>query len=124
MMMNNLEELKEIVEKEIKYTTDWSITETEWYWNIDCVRKSNNINEKHITQHEFEVAIREEFLYDLVFNNGASLRQQMENDYEVYAEDDELFRQASVELEKAVRKVIKDFKVSRLNLKGESYYLA
>lgn len=123
-MMNNLEELKAVVEKEIKYTTDWSITETEWYWNIDCVRKSNYVDKKHITEHEFEVAIREEFLYDLVFNNGASLRQQMENDYEVYAEDDELFRKASVELEREVRKVIKDFKVSRINLKGESYYLA
>ena len=122
--MNNLEELKAVVEKEIEYTRNWSISETEWYWNIACVRKSNNINEKNITQHEFEVAIREEFLYDLVFNNGISLRQQMENDYEIYAEDDEFFRQASVELEREVRKVIKDFKVSRVNLKGETYYLA
>lgn len=121
--MNNLEELKAIVEKEVEYTRNWSISETEWYWNIACVRKSNNINEKNITQHEFEVAIREEFLYDLVFNNGVSLRQQMENDYEVYTEDDEFFRQASVELEKEIRKVIKDFKVSRVNLKGETYYL-
>ena len=110
--------------KFIEYTENWSISRDEWYWNIDCVRKSNNINEKHITQHEFEVAIREEFLYDLIFNNGASLRQQMENDYEVYAEDDELFRKASVELEMEVRKVIADFKISRLNLKGETYYLA
>ena len=55
MMMNNL---KELVEKEIEYTRNWSISETEWYWNIACVRKSNNINEKNITQHEFEVAIR------------------------------------------------------------------
>ena len=124
MMMNNLEELKELVEKIVKYTTEWSITEDEWYWNIDCVRKSNYIKEEHITEQEFQSAVREEFLYDLVFNNGASLRQQMENDYEVYAEDDELFRQASVELEMEVRKVIKDFKVSRLNLKGETYYLA
>ena len=121
--MNNLEELKAIVEKEVEYTRNWSISETEWYWNIACVRKSNNINEKNITQHEFEVAIREEFLYDLVFNNGVSLRQQMENNYEVYTEDDEFFRQASVELEKEIRKVIKDFKVSRVNLKGETYYL-
>ena len=118
--MNNL---KELVEKEIEYTKDWSITETEWYWNVDCVRKSNDRNEKHISQHEFEVAIREEFLYDLVFNNGASLKQQMENDYEAYAEDDELFKNASIELEKEVRKIIKDFKVSRINLKGETYYL-
>ena len=120
MMMNNL---KKLVEKEIKYTTDWSITETEWYWNINCMRKSNDRNENHISQQEFEVAIREEFLYDLVFNNGASLRQQMENDYEVYTEDDKLFRQASVELEMEVRKIIKDFKVSRLNINGETYYL-
>ena len=120
MMINNL---KELVEKEIEYTRNWSISETEWYWNIACVRKSNNINEKNITQHEFEVAIREEFLYDLVFNGGASLRQQMENDYEVYAEDNEFFRQASVELEREVRKVIKGFKISRVNLQGEVYYL-
>ena len=122
--MNNLEELKKVVEKEIEYTRNWSISDTEWYWNIDCVRKSNYIDKKHITEHEFEVAIREEFLYDLVFNNGNSLRQQMENDYEVYAEDDEYFKNSSVELEKEVRKVIADFKVSRLNLNGETYYLA
>ena len=47
----------------------------------------------------------------------------MENDYEVYAEDNEFFRQASVELEREVRKVIKDFKISRVNLQGEVYYL-
>ena len=118
--MNNL---KNVVEKAIEYTRNWSISETEWYWNVACVRKSNYINEKNITQHEFEVAVREEFLYDLVFNNGASLRQQMENDYGVYMEDDEFFKRASIELEMEIRKVIKDFKVCRLNLNGKTYYL-
>ena len=36
-----MNELKELVEKIYKYTVTWSITETELYWNINSVRKSN-----------------------------------------------------------------------------------
>ena len=55
--MNNLEELKKLVDKIVEYTKTWSITESEWYWNIDCVRKSNYIKEEHITDKEFESAV-------------------------------------------------------------------
>ena len=54
--------LKQLVEDIVEYTRTWSLTETEWYWNIECVRKPNNINDKEITWEEFETAIREEIL--------------------------------------------------------------
>ena len=119
-MMNNL---KELVEKIIQYTRTWSITETEWYWNIECIRKSDDRRNGHITWEEFEKVIREETLYDLVYRNGAYLRQQMENDYEVYEEDDEFWKKSSVELELAVREVIADFKVSRLDNNCKTYFI-
>lgn len=111
--MNDLEMIKELVEKIAEYTTEWSITEDELYWNIDCVRKSNYVKEEHITEQEFQRAFREEILYDLIFNNGIALKQQMENDYEVYTEDDELFRNASVKLEKEIREFLPNFKLKR-----------
>ena len=74
--------MKELVEKIIEYTKTWSITETEWYWNITCSRKSetyiNGKCEKEITWEEFERAVREEMLYDLVYRNGAYIRNQMD----------------------------------------------
>lgn len=132
-----MESLKELVEKIINYTSTWSITETEWYWNVECVRKSENRNEKNITWEEFERAIREEILYDLVYRNGACLRQQMENDYEYgyfdYEKDektgelkevfDKHWESDSIKLEKEVKKIISDFKVSRLDINGKTYYL-
>lgn len=119
-MMNNL---KELVEKIIQYTKTWSITETEWYWNIECIRKSDDRRNEHITWAEFEKVIREETLYDLVYRNGAYLRQQMENDYEVYEEKDEFWKKSSVELELAVREVIADFKISRLDENCKTYFI-
>jgi hypothetical protein len=128
--MNNLEELKKIVDKIVEYTKTWSITESEWYWNIDCVRKSNYIKEEHITDKEFESAVREEILYDLVFNSGCELLNQMENDICNYSRDYGyefsglgLFEKESKELEKEVRKFIEDFKLERFDKNGNSYYL-
>ncbi len=135
--MNNLEELKQLVDKIVKYTTEWSITEIEWYWNIDSVRKSNYVNEEHITDKEFESAVREEILYDLVFNNGCGLLNQMENDYEYgyfdYEEQedgtlkeigyDKHWLEESIEVEKAIRTIIKDFQIDRLNFNGKIYHI-
>ena len=129
-MMNNLEELKKLVDKIVEYTKTWSITESEWYWNIDCVRKSNYIKEEHITDKEFESAVREEILYDLVFNSGCGLLNQMENDICNYSGDYGyefsglgLFEKESIELEKEVRKFITDFKIERFDKNGNTYYL-
>ena len=105
--------LKKLVEDIIKYTKDYSIGETEWYWNIDSVRKPNNINDKKITWKEFEVAIREEILYDLVYNNASGLYEQMENDLCNYENDNITFQNANKELEKKVQEYIKDFKLER-----------
>ena len=128
--MNNLEELKKLVDKIVEYTKTWSITEDEWYWNIDCVRKSNYVKEEHITDKEFESAIREEILYDLVFDNGCGLLNQMENDICNYSGDygyefsgNGLFDKESIELEKEVRKFITDFKLERFDKNGNTYYL-
>lgn len=102
--------MKELVEKIVEYTRNWSISENEWYWNIDSVRKSNNVNEEHITEHEFEVAIREETLYDLVYNNGKNIEDQMNNDMQ-YGYTDEYFYKARRELEKEIKKVIPSFEL-------------
>jgi len=105
--MNNL---KGLVEKIIEYTLNWSITENEWYWNIACMRKSENINEKNITDKEFQVAIREEILYDLVYKNGVGIKNQIENDLCNY-EDPNLIRDVNL-LEKEIKKYIKEFKIN------------
>lgn len=123
-MMNNL---KDLVEKIVEYTKTWSITESEWYWNINSVRKSDTYENgkalEDITWEEFEVAIREEILYDLVFNNGRSVAQQLENDYECYELPYDNFEKSSIELEKEIRKYIADFKVSRLDENNNVYYI-
>lgn len=114
-----MKELKELVEDIVKYTTTWSITETELYWNIECTRKPNCIKDDNITWEEFKVAFREEILYDLVFNKGCGLYDQMENDLCNYSEDygDEftLFTKESKELESKVQKYICDFVLERHN---------
>lgn len=109
---NSMKELKQLVEKIVEYTRTWSISETEWYWNINSVRKSNYRNEERITQREFEAAIREEILYDLVYANCCGLLNQMENDLYSYGGTDTLFHKASRELEKEVQKLF-DFKLER-----------
>lgn len=114
-----MKELKELVEKIIDYTKTWSITENEWYYNIECVRKPNCIKDEQITWEEFEMAIREEILYDLVFHNASGLYNQMEDDACNYSSDYEHFINDSKTLEKEVQKYITDFKIRRYNDKGE-----
>lgn len=109
--------MKDLVEKIIDYTKKWSINETEWYWNIECVRKPQNEKDKEITWEEFEVAIREEILYDLVYENGICTRNQMENDICNYT--DEIFYKESEELEKEIKKLISDFEVERCYKESE-----
>ena len=113
--------MKELVEKIIEYTKNWSITETEWYWNMTCSRKSetyiNDKCEKEITWEEFERAIREEILYDLVYKNGIGIRNQMENDICNY--NNECFYKDSDELEEEIKKLITDFKVKRYYKESE-----
>lgn len=105
-----MQELKQLVEDFINYTRTWSISETEWYYNIDCVRK-NGYGEKYITNEEFERAIREELLYEFIYNiNG--IKRQMENDFEI-GYDSEHFDKASKEMEKKIQKIFKDFKLDR-----------
>lgn len=108
-----MKELKTLVEYTVKYTRTWSLTETEWYWNIECVRKPNNSKDKEITWEEFETAVREEILYDLVYNNGNGLCNQMENDLCNYEINNVSFQNASKELESKVKNIIKDFKLGR-----------
>lgn len=106
-----MEDLKQLVEDIVDYTRTWTISETEWYWNVACVRKSNYANEKNITIEEFERAIREEILYQLIYNIGV-IRRQMENDY-TYGYDSEDFDNASKELEKKIQRLFKNFKIER-----------
>ena len=104
--------LKQLVEDIIEYTRTWSITESEWYWNVECVRKPSNSKDKEITWEEFEIAIREETLFDLVYNNGRNLCHQMKNDLCTYS-DNVTFQNESKELEKQVQKYISNFNLER-----------
>lgn len=116
--------LRQLVEDIVEYTKTWSVTESEWYWNINSVRKSGSIKNQEITWEEFEVAIREEILYDLIYNNGNGLYNQMENDLCNYEVDYLAFQNASKELEKEVQKHIKDFKLQRYDGDGNLISLA
>ena len=107
-----MEDLKQLVEDFIDYTKTWSISEDEWYWNIDSFRKSGYIDKKHISQEQFERAIREELLYEFIYNiNG--IKRQLENDFES-GYDSEHFEKASKEIEKKIQKLFKDFKIERV----------
>ena len=106
--------LKQLVDDIVEYTRTWSITEYEWYWNINSVRKSNNVENKEITWKEFEVAIREEILYDLVYNNGGGVYNQMENDLCNYEIDYLAFQNASKELERKIQEYLGNFKLERI----------
>ncbi len=105
--------LKELVEDIIKYTKNYSISESEWYWNIEGVRKSDDCSKERITWEEFEMAIRQEILYDLVYHNGYGLCEQMENDLCNYTSNDIDFQNASQELEEKVQGYLDDFKLER-----------
>ena len=113
-----MEKLKQLVEDIVEYTRTWSITETEWYWNVECVRKPSNIKDKEITWEEFETAVREEILYDLVYYDGSCLYNQMENDLCNYGTDYVAFQDASKELERKVQEYFKDFKLERYDENG------
>ena len=113
-----MEKLKQLVEDIIEYTRTWSITETEWYWNVECVRKPSNTKDKEITWEEFEIAVREEILYDLVYYDGSCLYNQMENDLCNYGTDYVAFQDASKELERKVQEYFKDFKLERYDENG------
>lgn len=105
-----MEELKQLVEDFVEYTRTWSISETEWYFNVDCARK-NTSGEKYITHEEFERAIREEILYEFVYNIGG-IKRQLETDL-TYGYESEHFDNASIEIEKKIQKIFKDFEINR-----------
>lgn len=105
-----MEQLKQLIEDFIDYTKTWSINETEWYYNVDCVRK-NVYGEKYITNEEFERAIREELLYEFIYNIDG-IKRQMENDLWV-GYDEEIFDKVSIEMEEKIQKLFKDFKIKR-----------
>ena len=105
-----MEELKQLVEDFIDYTITWSISETEWFYNVDSGRK-NAYGEKYITNEEFDRAIREELLYEFIYNiNG--IKHQMKNDLCVGYESKH-FDNASKDMEKKIQKLFKDFKIDR-----------
>lgn len=111
-MMNNL---KKLIEDFIEYTTTWSITEDEWYENVNCTRQ-NAYGEEDITDEEFERAIREELLYEFIYNIKG-IKRQMENDICEYSggfcDGDGLFEKESKEMEKKIQEIFKDFKLKR-----------
>lgn len=107
-----MEDLKQLVEDFISYTKTWSITEDEWYWSVDSVRKSDYIDKEHITEKEFEIAIREEMLYRFIYNIS-SIKTQLENDLCNYYDIEVDFQNANKEIEEKIRKIFKNFKIKR-----------
>lgn len=106
-----MEDLKQLVEDFIEYTKTWSISETEWYYNVNDYIKTQDAKETYISQKEFEKAIRENILYEFIYNlNG--IKYQLENDLCV-GYDSERFNNASIEIEKKIQKLFKDFKIDR-----------
>lgn len=110
-----IEDFKELVEEIVEYTRNYSISETEWFWNIESVRKPNNSQDKIITWEEFEMAIREEILYDLIYENAAGLSMQMKNDLCNYGVDCLEFQNASKKLEQKMQKYFKNFILERFD---------
>ena len=114
--MNNMMLIKDLVEKIVDYTRTWSISENEWYSNVCCDRISKEYNSEkskdtHLTDEEFERAIREEILYDLIYNID-NIKIQMENDLQV-GFDEEMFLKDSINLEKEIQKYYAYFKIKR-----------
>lgn len=105
-----MEDLKKLVEDFIDYTKTWSISDTEWFYNTDCIRK-NAYGKKCITNEEFERAIREEVLYCFIYDIY-SIKRQMENDLCV-GYDEEIFNKVSIDMENKIQKLFKDFKIDR-----------
>lgn len=106
-----MEDLKQLVEDFIEYTKTWSISETEWFYNVDSSRK-NAYGKDYITHEEFERAVREEILYCFIYKIN-SIKQQMENDICNYYEEETSFHNASIDMEKKIQKIFKDFKICR-----------
>ena len=108
-----MNDIKNLVENIIDYTKNWTISEIEWYYNIDCTRKPNDNSNNEITWKEFEIATRQEILYDLIYNDGGSLRMQLENDLQLCESADEPLVKESEALEAKIKKIIPDFEVER-----------
>lgn len=113
-MENNILLIKDLIEKIVEYTRTWSITENEWYYNVDSIRKSNTYNngvrEEYITDEEFERAIREEIGYCLIYNID-SIKNQMEIDCQ--SDYGEMFDEESKKLEEEIQKYYSNFKIKR-----------
>lgn len=105
-----MEELKQLIEDFIEYTKTWSISITEWFYNVDSSRK-NEYGKQYITHEEFEKAIREEILYCFIYNIN-SIKYQLENDL-CTGYESEYFDKASKEIEEKIQKIFKDFKINR-----------
>lgn len=106
-----MEDLKQLVEDFIEYTKTWSISEIEWYYNVDSVRDSGYVDIEHISHEQFERAIREEILYEFIYHIQG-IKRQMENDLCVGYES-EYFELASRTMENKIQKLFKDFKIER-----------
>lgn len=108
--MNNL---KQLVEDFVEYTRTWSISESEWYYNVNDTRKTQDVkvDRDYISQEEFEKAIREDILYCFIYDID-SIKNQMEIDLQ-YGYDEDKFIKISKDMEKKIQKIFKDFKIER-----------
>ena len=109
------EDLRKLVDDIIEYTKTISITETEWYWNIESVRKPSKVYDKEITWQEFDIARKQEILYDIVFCNFSGIIAQIENDLCCYSENSREYDYI-VDICKKIKTYNKDFKVEGVEL--------
>src|SRR5574344_1529153 len=114
-----MKDIKDLIEKIVQYTRTWSISENEWYCNVNCDRLSqeykNGKREDSLSSKEFERAIREEIGYCLLYQID-SIGNQMESDYMwgYEGKEKEYFEKDSKEIEKEIQKYYKDFKIERV----------
>ena len=103
--------VKSLVEKILKYTITYSISAEEWASQFGLLEEKYDIHK----------IFREDILYDLFYKNGATLKQQMNEDSMSY--DSDIWTKESIELEKAVREYLPDFSIRRTDKFGNDYHI-
>lgn len=110
-----MEELKKLVEDFFEYTKEISISEFELY-DLYCDKLEENYKKMYekwgTLQENIEKMIKEDILYDFVFNiNGIIF--QLKNDIGNYAEESKEYKYIE-EIYKEIKTIFKDFKIEIL----------
>lgn len=98
-----MEDLKKLVEDFAEYTTTISITEEELFENL-----GNNRNDLK-TREDFLKVLKEQILYDFVFNIEG-IKKQINFDLDVYNQYGEEYKEIQKMIEE-IKKIFPNFKI-------------